>query len=246
MQDKVPSLLLIDDSLQLYFVIKEISQKLSVSLTCARTIMHARTCIHAKMYDCILLDYVLPDGFGTELLEEISICSQESRVLMLTRLCDVSHRIEGLQMGADDYLSKPFNVTELMLRIQSLLKKRKCIDLKTYTSNGICVKDESCICEYNGKILKLRKKEYILFQFMLRHIGQLLKRETLYAHIWTLDKYPTSSALDICISRLRQALLGTGIIIETGYKVGYRLVIHGTNKTSHISSTLRSGIEEKV
>ncbi len=170
-------------------------------------------CIMDHHYDLILLDIMLPNYDGYELLE---YARRESfPVIFITAKGEVKDKVKGLNMGADDYIVKPFEMEELVARVNSVLRRYKAVinlpNIKINTkTRQVFVQD---------KEIKLTPKEYDLLIYLEENGGTILTREQILFHVWDAD-FDETRTVDLHIGRLRQKL-GLEDVIKTIYKIGY-------------------------
>lgn len=166
--------------------------------------------------DVVLLDIMLPDGSGLDALKHIKSRYPEISCIMLSALSKEEDKVNGLNMGADDYIAKPFSVLELTARVNARLRGRnkQCV----LSAGGITLNTETFECEADGKPVALNRKEFELLKYMLLNSGKVLPREKILTEVWGYDAGETRT-LDNHVSRLRKL----GINIETVFGVGYKL-----------------------
>lgn len=174
-------------------------------------------------YDIIILDLMLPDIPGEELCRKIRKEKVESFILMLTAKKQVDNIVEGLNCGADDYLTKPFEFSELLARLRALLRRSS-----KSKDNTLCCYDVKMDVEkekvYVGeKEIKLTKKEYMILEYLLRNKGHLVSRNQLLEHAWDRNVDIFTNVVDTHIKNLRKKLGKSGRLIETVYGSGYRI-----------------------
>lgn len=181
--------------------------------------------------DLIILDLMLPDISGFDICKEIS-SSMETPVMILTAKADIVDKVVGFELGAFDYMTKPFDVREVIARVKSLLRRsgqsaaaklqtrrvRVAHDLYVHTDERKVIK--------SGKAVELTPKEYDLLVFMTENRGIVLTREKLLDAVWGYDYIGDSRTVDIHVVRLRKKLdePGSPSIIETVFGVGYKLI----------------------
>ena len=166
--------------------------------------------------DVVLLDIMLPDGSGLDALKDIKSRYPEISCIMLSALSKEEDKVNGLNMGADDYIAKPFSVLELTARVNARLRGRnkQCV----LSAGGITLNTETFECEADGKPVALNRNEFELLKYMLLNSGKVLPREKILTEVWGYDAGETRT-LDNHVSRLRKL----GINIETVFGVGYKL-----------------------
>lgn len=166
--------------------------------------------------DVALLDIMLPDGSGLDALSHIKSKYPSVSCIMLSALSKEEDKVNGLNMGADDYIAKPFSVLELTARVNARLRgKQQQIIL---TAGGITLNTDTFACEIDGASVTLNRKEYELLKYLMVNTGKVLSREKLLTEVWGYDTGETRT-LDNHVARLRKL----GINIETIFGVGYKL-----------------------
>lgn len=178
--------------------------------------------------DLILLDRMLPGCSGTELLHRLRSCSDTTPVLMLTALGTLSDRVEGLDMGADDYLVKPFAIEELMARIRSLARRgtgAACVSADALRYEDLTFQAQIGELKGPGGDCTLSKRESGLLEVFLRNPGQTLSRGQLLGRVWGLSSDVEDGNLDNYIFFLRRRLKSvcSAVAIQTIRGIGYRL-----------------------
>lgn len=174
--------------------------------------------IEQKRYDLILLDIMLPDIDGYDLLDYIKQFAVPT--IFVTAKTSVKDRVKGLKCGAEDYISKPFDLEELLARIVTVLRRfgkgEKIIEV-----GKIKIDTESRSVFLDGKEVPLRAKEYDLLLFLVRNKNIALWRETIYEQVWKEPYFGNTRTIDLHIQRLKKKL-DLADTIETVYKVGYK------------------------
>lgn len=175
--------------------------------------------IEKKHFDLILLDVMLPKINGFELMDYIKCF--DTPVIFITAKADISNKVYGLNLGADDYITKPFNVSELQARCDAVLRRYN--KSKTKLSFGdIAVDTDSMVVTKNGVAVDLTLKEYDLLLLFLRNKNIALYREMIYERVWNEPYMGDTRTVDLHIQRLRKKL-DLKDNIQSVYKVGYRL-----------------------
>ena len=178
--------------------------------------------IEKNSWDLVLLDLMLPKVSGYELLEVIRRDS-DTPVIIISAMNQVSDRIRGLRMGADDYLCKPFQIGELVARVESVLR-RTIKQQEAFTYAGITVDSDSRrVFGPEGEIL-LTTKEFDLLDTLIRNKNIALTREYLYESVWKEEYLGQTRTLDNHIQRIRKKL-GWDDVIQTVFRIGYRLFV---------------------
>jgi len=180
-------------------------------------------------YDIIILDLMLPDIDGEDLCRKLRDEENKSFILMLTAKKQLDNIVRGLDCGADDYLTKPFEFSELLARIRALLRR----SLK-HKSNILSVSDISLDTEkeevkIGGMKVQLTRKEYMVLEYLLRNKGQLISRNQLLEHAWDRNVDIFTNVVDTHIKNLRKKLGRSGNVLKTIYGSGYRILDEETN-----------------
>ena len=161
-------------------------------------------------FDLILLDVMLPEMNGFDVLEEIRKENKQLPVLFLTAKGSGEDRIQGLKLGADDYLTKPFNLEELLLRVQILLKRSGNVKSPAATPDTFIFGNNSInfityeIKDLNGDTLQISKREIALLKLLIERKGEVISREEILDRVWGTDVYPSSRTIDNYILAFRK------------------------------------------
>lgn len=175
------------------------------------------------IYDAVVLDVMLPKMDGYTVLKSLRDAGSDVPVLMLTARGSIEDRVRGLDIGADDYLAKPFHLEELTARLRSILR-RTSTEKSTKLTCGTLTLDLVSHFAYEGeREIELTTKEFTLIEFMMRNKGKSLSRTLIGQQVWKYDFDPESNIIDVYIKRLRSKLGIAGGMIEAIRRVGYRL-----------------------
>ena len=176
-------------------------------------------------YDLIVLDVMLPRRNGFDVLRELRAAGQATRVLMLTARDGLADRVRGLDLGADDYLVKPFDLDELLARVRALLRRAlteaplvlRCADLE--------LNPQTRRVQRGGRTIELTAKPFAMLDLLLRRAGQVVSRAALAEHVWDRFFDPYSNVIDVTLHQLREKVdRGPGPrLIHTVRGVGYVL-----------------------
>ena len=180
-------------------------------------------------YDCILLDIMLPDGNGLDLLREASRRGLRLNVIILSAKDSVEDKVAGLQLGADDYLPKPFHLSELHARIRSLLRRvNQQVDNTMQIANR-SIDTASYTVSVDGQAIELGRKEYDILMFLINRQGRLVEKQTLAEAVWGdfIDQADNFDFIYAQMKNLRKRLkeAGAQVEIKTVYGFGYKLVV---------------------
>jgi DNA-binding response OmpR family regulator len=181
-------------------------------------------------YDVIILDVMLPGLSGIQFCQRLRQQGKTTPVLMLTAKDTSADKVLGLDVGADDYVIKPFDLQELLARVRALLRRGNSALPPVLEWGSLRLDPNSCEVTYAEKLLSLTPKEYGLLELFLRSPGRVLSREIILEHLWSFEDIPGDDTVKTHIKRLRQKLKIVGVpstLIETVYGLGYRLKTQG-------------------
>lgn len=183
--------------------------------------------IAVNLYDFILLDLGLPDYNGLNLITESRNSGSEAAIIIITARGAVEDKVKGLDMGADDYLAKPFALMELSSRIQAVARRKFKISNEDIIAGSFLIEMQSRRITFNGQEVMLTKKEYDLLLYLVLNRNKVLTRYQLYEHIWgnILDDQYDSNFIDVHIKNIRKKLNqhAPAPWIETVRGTGYRV-----------------------
>ena len=195
----------------------------------ASTFFEADSKLAGYSYDCILLDVMLPDGSGLDLLEHLRALGKRENVIIISARDSVQDKVTGLEFGADDYLPKPFHTAELLARVKSVLRRGRTAGELSINLGNVSLKPENRVVSISGKELPLLKKEYdILFYFMQRP-SHVIDKAVLAEAVWGdyADDADNFQFVYAQIKNLRRKLVDAAATIEivSVYGFGYKLVV---------------------
>jgi len=191
---------------------KEISSYLSKGLKqsgfASDTVENAEKALSALQtspYDIAIIDLMLPAISGEKLIEQIREQDLNLPILILSAKRSVEERVEGLSLGADDYITKPFSFSELLARINALLRRSKNTDVQTnYTIADLTLDLRKRQVYRSGKQIDLRPREFSLLEYLLRHKGQVMPKTIILEHLWDFHFDPQTNVVDVLVHRLRK------------------------------------------
>ena len=190
---------------------------------CAKDFYHQ---LAEKVPDCILLDIMLPDEDGLEILKKIRSIPDTRKVpiMMITAKTTELDKVKGLDLGADDYITKPFGIMELISRVKALLRRSMNMeDEKVLSAGDIFLDGEKHMVYVKDEPVDLTFKEYELLKLLIQNQGIVMSRDVIMERIWGIDFEGESRTLDVHIKTLRQKLKNTGTLIKTVRNVGYMI-----------------------
>ncbi|ERL56254.1 heavy metal response regulator transcription factor [Psychrobacter aquaticus] len=198
---------------------------------------------HALMteeFSVIVMDVMLPDVDGFELVRNFRATGNNTPVLFLTAKDDLSDKIKGIEIGGDDYLTKPFAFAELIVRIKSLLRRANQSDYKSSVIHIADLKMDIAkrIVHRHDKAIKLTAKEFALLQFFLERQGEVLPRSIIASQVWDINFSSDTNVIDVAIRRLR-------IKIDDGFDVKLIHTVRGMGYRLDVVDTSNSGDDSK-
>lgn len=215
--------LIVEDDLDLVTIIKNTLSS-QYQVFCSHTIEEAIALINQNHFDLVLTDRILPDGDALEVISYLHEVSFQTKVIALSKLFDSREKVKGLESGADDYLAKPFSLSELKLKIEKSRYYEKKKEASCFNLTNLTFYPESGEVRLDSETVKLRKKESQILACLFRYKNRVVSREVLVDEVWSLeDIVPTQTTLDVYIRRLRILLkeFGTQIVTKRGF--GYQL-----------------------
>lgn len=174
-------------------------------------------------YDLIILDWGLPGLSGLEICNWLRGQNQMTPVLMLTGKTETEHKEQGLDAGADDYLTKPFQMKELLARVRALLRRASNSSQNNLVIAGIELDQRKHKVSKDGQPVTLLPKEFSLLEFLMRNPGQVYSAEALLAHVWPHETEASPTAVKTTMKRLRQKIDPEGKLIRNQHSVGFVL-----------------------
>ncbi|HEX8180990.1 MAG TPA: response regulator transcription factor [Pyrinomonadaceae bacterium] len=174
----------------------------------------------------VLLDLMLPGMSGTELCRRLrrEPATKRTPIIMLTARTSEAERVAGLDLGADDYITKPFSVRELLARVRAVLRRADEAAPPSYADERLAIDFADMRVKCDGANVKLTRKEFALLEMLTKAGGRVATRQQILDNVWGYEYYGDSRTLDVHIRRLRQKLGACGDCIETVVGVGYRFI----------------------
>lgn len=174
-------------------------------------------------YDIIILDLMLPDIKGEEICKRLRDEKIDCYIIMLTAKRELENIVDGLNHGADDYLTKPFEFDELLARLKALLRRESNNKDNRLIAGDVCIDVEKEQAFSGKKEMKLTKKEYMVLEYLIRNKGQLISRNQLLEHAWDRNVDIFTNVVDSHIKNLRKKLGTSSKILESVYGSGYKI-----------------------
>ncbi|HEU4406379.1 MAG TPA: response regulator transcription factor [Polyangiaceae bacterium] len=213
--------LLVEDDPQLAELLDRVLTEEGHALDLCKTLGEARAKAGAGPYDVVVLDWMLPDGEGLTLCDELRRAGVLTPILMLTARGEVQDRVLGLRTGADDYLVKPFDIDELLARLFALT--RRAVPPAVFRHGGLEIDRLAREARVQGRKVDLTQREFALLARLADDVGRAVPRAALFEGVWQLRFDPGSGVLEVHVSRLRDKLGEYAWMVETVRGVGYRL-----------------------
>lgn len=185
----------------------------------------AQLALEMNQFDVLLLDLGLPDGDGLDLLKRIRAANQPILVLILTARDAINHRVQGLKLGADDYLSKPFATAELLARIEALSRRSRALTPAIKTLGQLKVDAEAQRAWINDQAVELPAREWAVLNALIDHIDRIVPKERLISMVTRWDEDLSPNAIETYVSRLRAKLEPAGLQVRTVRGLGYLLTV---------------------
>ena len=201
-------ILLVEDDKTLSSTIKETLESQTFAVDLVSTIDAAQFQIEefTKEYDCIVLDINLPDGNGFDLCKDIRNKKITTPIIMMTARDTLEEKIKGLNIGADDYITKPFSIQELIARIKSIIRRSSKEPLPIITVGRLEVNPQTMRVLNNKKPINLSSREFSVLEILARHSDEVVTRSMLMEHVWGSDFESFSNVIDVYIKNLRKKI----------------------------------------
>lgn len=208
---------LLEDDKSICELVRCALEMADIDTVCFNTVADFNAALNQHLPAVALLDIMLPDGSGLDVLKKLKQSYPQVACIMLSALGQESDKVKGLNLGADDYISKPFGVLELTARVNVALRKQAVSDV--LVCGNISLDEKSMSVSIDGRTVELNNKEFHLLRFLMRNEGRALSRDAILDAVWGYDEGETRT-VDNHIARLRK--LGVHNI-ETVFGVGYKL-----------------------
>ncbi|QKJ62435.1 response regulator transcription factor [Flavobacterium sp. M31R6] len=220
-------ILIVEDNPELALEVKEYLSSNGYICKISKNCEEALEEINSNDYDIMLLDLGLPDGSGFDVLKSIRKTDSKVAVIIITAQGELEDRINGLQLGADDYLTKPFALTELGARLFAIIRRMHGYTVNQLDVHGFSLKLQDYKVSYDEIPINLTKKEFDIFQYLVLNKNRVITRLQLTEHIWgdILEVNSDSNFIDVHVRNLRKKLDKHSQIewFETVRNVGYRI-----------------------
>lgn len=219
----MPRILIVDDDVSLAENVKLYLERETFKVDLVHDGEDARLQLKDDIYDLVILDWNLPGITGIEICQGLRAKGNVIPVLMLTANAEIDSKDLGFAVGADDYLTKPFDLRELLARVRALLRRSRSITPSVVLVGDLEIDTAARVVRRGAVEVHLQPREFDVLEYFLRHPGEVVNADTLLLSVWGHDSDSTSESVYICIARLRKKLGMTGkdAAIRTHYGLGY-------------------------
>ena len=222
-------ILVIEDDRSLRELIKTSLEKERFVVETAPDLMTAFDKIEVYDYDCILLDIMLPDGNGLDLLEHLKELRKKENVIIISAKDSLEDKVQGLELGADDYLAKPFHLAELTARVRSVIRRKHRDGEHGIALGNVTLLPDRFLVSVMNKPLELSRKEYDILHYFMNRPNRMINKTLLAESVWGdhIDQVDNFDFIYAQIKNLRKKLKDAGATIEIKavYGLGYKLVV---------------------
>jgi DNA-binding response OmpR family regulator len=222
--------LIVEDEVSLAESIENYLNQEGYRCELAYTFAKASEKVNLYNYDCVVVDIGLPDGSGLNIIKEIKKSKSNAGIIIISARNALDDKIDGLEIGADDYLTKPFHLSELNARIKSLIRRRSFNGSNEIICNEITINPDNFEVFVNSQVLTLTKKEYDLLLYFLSNKNRVVTKESIAEHLWgdNMDLIDSYDFIYTHIKNLRRKMVekGGNDYIQTIYGTGYKFNIN--------------------
>lgn len=220
-------ILLVEDEKELRDTVKAYLEREKFVVECAEDYPAAMSKINDYDYDCVLLDIMLPGGSGLSLLAHLKRMRKQESIIIISAKDSIDDKVEGLDLGADDYLAKPFHLAELNARVKSLLRRKKAGGDTSIVLGNLTLTPDTRKVAVDGKDIALNRKEFDLLYYFMSNPNRLINRTALAESVWG-DHIDQADSLDFIYSqvknlRKKMKAAGAQAEIKAVYGFGYKL-----------------------
>jgi two-component system OmpR family response regulator len=218
-------LLLVEDEPEMVRVIRDLLVESGFVVDCARTLQECLAFVSSETFDLIILDRRLPDGEGLSIISTIREKLPGTRIIVLSALDKLQERVSGLDAGADDYISKPFEPEELLARFRALLRRPGASAMPVFNIGRLKFDPSTLEVFFDETPVVLNRRELLLFESLIRRSHRVVSRSTLLSDVYSLDEGVQENTLDALVSRLRKKIISMdcNVSLHTIKGLGYML-----------------------
>ena len=221
----MPTILLVEDDQDLAITVTDHLASERYAVEHAPDGLTAQEMLAITSFDLIILDWSLPGKTGIEICSEFRAKGGKTPIIMLTGKRQIEEKEEGLDTGADDYLTKPFSLRELSARVRALMRRPEQVVGTVIKVKDLCMDVTEHSLSRNGEHIHLQKQDFALLEFLMRHPNQVFTGQALLNHVWAAESDASVDAVRTCVMRLRKKLEqdDEAPLIHTVYGVGYKI-----------------------
>lgn len=216
-------LLLVEDSLKLASWLSKALQQHGFTVDETHDGAHADALLRTETFDAVILDLSLPTMDGLTVLQRARERGSSFPVIILTARGELEDRVKGLNLGADDYLAKPFDLSELEARLYAVMRRAHGVSTPKVSLGPLEYESSGRVFTLNGRRLSLRPKEHAVLEVLLMRMGKAVSKAVLYERVFSMEATTGQDVVEIYIHRLRKQLHDTGVTIVTLRGLGYVL-----------------------
>ncbi|MBA4260113.1 MAG: DNA-binding response regulator [Chitinophaga sp.] len=224
-------ILLIEDEPELRKSIKQYLHQEGYVVESASDFVKATEKTEVYDYDCVLVDITLPKGNGLDIVKRLKENNSKAGIIIISAKNSSGDKIKGLDLGADDYLAKPFDLAELNSRIKALIRRRNFDGNKSIVANEITILPDQRQVTVNNELVALTAKEYDLLLFFISNKNRVVSKNTIAEHLWgdDSDQMDSHDFIYVHLRNLRKKLMDKGCAdyVQTIYGIGYNFKVNG-------------------
>lgn len=217
-------ILVVEDEKKLAGFVRKGLEEQGFGVTLCHNGDDANLLLRAEVFDLVILDIMLPGRDGLSILKILRDRKNTVPVILVTARADADERVQGLNLGADDYISKPFYMDELLARVQAVLRRTSGEQLSVLTAGALSVNLITRQVRRGEEEIVLPPREFSLLEYLMRSPGRVFTRSQILEHVWGYSFDPGTNLVDVCVQRVRAKVDDPGdeSFIETVRSVGYR------------------------
>ena len=222
----MPKVLIIDDDAEICSVVSKSLGDNGFIVDQAHTALDAKEILRSCEFELVLIDWNLPDSTGLQILRALRESGNHTPVIMLTGMSSIDYKTDGLESGADDYITKPFDERELLARINAVLRRPRAIQDACLSLAGVTLDLGTKKAKLGDTEVELSKQEFLLLEFLMKNPGRVFSHTTLVERAWSSLSESSADTVRVTMSRLRKKLgkNQADCPIKTVHGLGYRFV----------------------
>jgi len=215
--------LIVEDNIDLALSIKDIIRSKGWLADFVSNFEDAKYATKDKSYDIVILDLMLGPKNGIELLKNAREENLKTPFLILTARDGINDKLTAFNIGADDYLTKPFDMKELLARIEAIVRRTRQTGSAELICNKLVLDTSNFTIQIDGKVIPATKKQFLILEKLISNVGRVVTVEQLLSYAWGIDEEPSSFSLRSHIRTIRRLIDGSGCQIRTVYGIGYSI-----------------------